>query len=98
MDKETNHDLEKEHKNGKIRAKTLIPEIGKKLEQHKEELLSKTGMKKMFSELEVDDFISDLFYNSVKVIFDTFFNLAKNLNFDYLASSIEQAQKDLESE
>ena len=71
--------------------------INEKLDEKKKEFMDKTDVKKLFSDLEVDDVISDLFYNSVKVIFDTGFNLAKNLNFDFIANSIEQAQKDQEN-
>lgn len=87
MGKELNNNL-----NDDIRQK-----INKKLDEKKEEIMDKTRVKKLFSDLEVDDIISDLFYNSVKVIFDTGFNLAKNLNFDFIANSIEQAQKDQEN-
>ncbi len=70
-----------------------ISEINEKLEQKKEEVMASTGMKELFSNLEVDEKISDLFYNSVKLIFETGFNLAKSLNFDYLADSIEKAEE-----
>ncbi|MHA1723511.1 MAG: hypothetical protein ACTSYC_05430 [Promethearchaeota archaeon] len=57
------------------------------------EELTSNEIKKLFTELEVDEPIGELFYNSVKIIFDTGFHLAKRLNFDFIADSIEKAEE-----
>ena len=54
----------------------------------------------MFSELngesdsQVDNIIGDLFYKSVKLIFDTGFDLAKKLNLDLFDSFKFDEKKD----
>ncbi|MFW9899018.1 MAG: hypothetical protein ACFFDO_07130 [Candidatus Thorarchaeota archaeon] len=58
----------------------------------KESQIDLTEVKEMFSELKdendskVDNVIGDLFYKSVKLIFDTGFDLAKKLDLDLFDS------------
>ncbi|MHA1805131.1 MAG: hypothetical protein ACTSU4_11495 [Promethearchaeota archaeon] len=63
----------------------------------KEPLNNSNEVKKLFTELDVDEPIGELFYNSVKIIFDTGFHLVKRLNFDFIADSIEKAEEDQKS-
>jgi len=57
-------------------------------------------VKKMFSELngdsdsKVDNVLGDLFYKSVKLLFDTGFDLAKKLNLDLFDSFKFEEKKD----
>ena len=53
-------------------------------------------IKEMFSELELDDTSSELFYNSIKIIFDTGFELAKSLNLELSMDLIDQQKKEFE--
>ncbi|MFX0188648.1 MAG: hypothetical protein ACFE8A_13030 [Candidatus Hodarchaeota archaeon] len=58
----------------------------------KESQIDLTEVKEMFSELKdendskIDNVIGDLFYKSVKLIFDTGFDLAKKLDLDLFDS------------
>jgi len=58
----------------------------------KDSQIDLTEVKEMFSELKdendskVDNVIGDLFYKSVKLIFDTGFDLAKKLDLDLFDS------------
>ena len=67
-------------------------EMNKKIEEKTREQLNPSEMKKMFSELngksdnKVDNVLGDLFYQSVKLIFDMGFDLAKKLNLDLFES------------
>ena len=57
-------------------------------------------VKKMFSDLngdsdsKVDNVLGDLFYKSVKLLFDTGFDLAKKLNLDLFDSFKFEEKKD----
>ncbi len=61
-----------------------LPELKRKVEEQKNDA------KKMFSELNedsnVDNLLSDLFYKSIKLFFDTGFDLAKKLNLELFES------------
>ena len=69
-----------------------LTDLNKKIEEKTKNQLNPSEMKKMFSELndesdsKVDNVIGDLFYQSVKLIFDTGFDLAKKLNLDLFES------------
>ena len=69
-----------------------LTDLNKKIEEKTKNQLNPSEMKKMFSELndesdsKVDNVIGDLFYQSVKLIFDTGFELAKKLNLDLFES------------
>ena len=62
-----------------------------------EDPLVPTEMKEMFEEVagegEEGKVIGDLFYRSVKGIFDTGFELAKKLNFELMSDSVRKALK-----
>jgi hypothetical protein len=78
-----------------------LSEISKKIEEKAKENLNPTEMEEMFSELKdsgetQDNVLSDLFYKSVQLIFDTGFDLAKKLNLD-LFESFEFDEKKKES-
>lgn len=67
----------------------------------KESQIDLTEVKEMFSELKdesdskVDNVIGDLFYKSVKLIFDTGFDLAKKLDLDLFDSfKFEEKKKE----
>lgn len=77
-----------------------VMEMNKKIEEKTKDQLNPSEMKKMFSELndesdsKVDNVIGDLFYQSVKLIFDTGFDLAKKLNLDLFESFKFEEKKD----
>jgi hypothetical protein len=56
--------------------------------------LNPEKVEKMFSELKVDDAISDAFYKSVESFFQMGFDLAKNLNIELIADFLEGLNKD----
>jgi len=77
-----------------------VVEMNKKIEEKTRDQLNPSEMKKMFSELndetdsKVDNVLGDLFYQSVKLIFDTGFDLAKKLNLDLFESFEFDKKKD----
>jgi hypothetical protein len=56
--------------------------------------LNPEKVEQMFSELKVDDAISDAFYKSVESFFQMGFELAKNLNIELIADYLEGLKKD----
>jgi len=56
--------------------------------------LTPEGMKKIFSELELDSSIKNYLYSSVKNLFDMGFQLANNLNLDVILDKFEEEQKE----
>ncbi|MBA7625559.1 hypothetical protein ES703_32990 [subsurface metagenome] len=87
MENQNNPDIEK--------PKIDLPEYTKKLEEKAKEALNPTKMKEMISDLDVDNVVGDLFYESVKLFFDIGFELADKLNFDLIQEFIK---KDKEKE
>lgn len=77
-----------------------LTDLNKQIEEKTKNQLNPSEMKKMFSELndesdsKVDNVIGDLFYQSVKLIFDTGFDLAKKLNLDLFESFKFDEKKD----
>ena len=77
-----------------------LMEINKQIEEKTREKLNPSEMKKMYSELndesdsKADNVIEDLFYQSVKLIFDTGFDLAKKLKLDLFESFEFDKKKD----
>ena len=77
-----------------------VVEMNKKIEEKTRDQLNPSEMKKMFSELNdesdsnVENVLGDLFYRSVKLIFDTGFDLAKKLNLDLFESFEFDKKKD----
>ena len=73
-----------------------LTDLNKQIEEKTKDQLNPSEMKKMFSELndesdsKVDNVIGDLFYQSVKLIFDTGFELAKKLNLDLFESFFDE--------
>ncbi len=82
--------------NSKIeKPKIDLPEYTKKLEEKAKEALNPSKMKELISDLDVDNVIGDLFYESVKLFFDIGFDLADKLNLDIIQDFIK---KDKEKE
>ena len=57
--------------------------------------IKESELRKMFQELNIHDtdeekVMNDLFYNSVKMVLDTGFDLANELNEDLLAETIKK--------
>ncbi|MBN1803182.1 MAG: hypothetical protein JW891_16850 [Candidatus Lokiarchaeota archaeon] len=66
-------------------------------EESAEKNRTEPKLKKMFEELATEDneaekVLSDLFYNSVKMVFDTGFDLAKALNEELLAEFFNEEE------
>lgn len=72
------------------KSKIDLPEYTKKLEEKAIEALNPTKMKEMISDLNVDNVVGDLFYESVKLFFDIGFDLANKLNLDLIQDFIEK--------
>lgn len=87
MENQNNPDVEK--------PKMDLPEYTKQLEEKAKEALNPTKMKEMISDLDVDNVVGDLFYESVKLFFDIGFELADKLNLDLIQEFIK---KDKEKE
>lgn len=81
-------------------TKVDLTDLNKEIEEKTKNQLNPSEMKKMFSELngesdsKVDNVIGDLFYQSVKLIFDTGFDLAKKLNLDLFESFFDEKKND----
>lgn len=56
--------------------------------------LNPEKVEEMFSELKVDNAISDAFYKSVESFFQMGFELAKNLNIELIADFLKDLNKD----
>ena len=92
--------MENEHDPKVNESELEIEDLHKKIEEKAMEDLNPSEMKKMFSEIDggsdskVNDVLGDLFYKSVKLIFDTGFDLAKKLNLDLFESFKFDEKKD----
>lgn len=79
-----------------------LPNLKKVIEQKKKESQIPSDMKKMLSELDgdskVENVVSNLFYKSVKNIFDFGFELAEKLNLELLSSFKLDKEKEKKEE
>jgi hypothetical protein len=82
MENQNNSDMEK--------SKLDLPEYTKKLEEKAKEALNPSKMKEMITDLNVDNVVGDLFYESVKLFFDIGFDLADKLNLGLIQEFIEK--------
>ena len=93
--------MQNEHDSKLNESELNIAEIKKKFEEEAMENINPEEMRGIFSNLngtsneKVDNVLGDLFYKSVKLIFDTGFDLAKKLNLD-LFESFEFDEKEKE--
>ena len=74
----------------KIDKSMDLPDLNKLIEDKKEESMIPSEMEAMLSDLKgdnkLDDVVNDLFYKSVKNMFDLGFELAEKLNLELLSS------------
>ncbi len=84
----------------KINKSLDLPDLNKLIEEKKEESVIPSEMDTMLSDLKgdnkLDDIVSDLFYKSVKNMFDLGFELAEKLNLELLSSFKLEEEKDKE--
>lgn len=75
-----------------------LDELKLKKEEVKKEFEEKLDIEKMADELgeneEEKEIISNLFYNSIKSLFDVGFDLAKNLNIEFILDNFVQKKSD----
>ena len=75
-----------------------LPDLNKLIKEKKEESLIPSEMETMLSDLKGDnklnDVVTDLFYKSVKSIFDLGFELAEKLNLELISSFKLDEEKD----
>lgn len=72
------------------KPKIDLPEYTKQLEEKAKETLNPTKMKEMISDLNVDNVVGDLFYESVKLFFDVGFELADKLNLELIRDFVKK--------
>ena len=82
MENQNNPDVEK--------SKMDLPEYTKQLEEKAKEALNPAKMKEMVSDLNVDNVVGDLFYESVKLFFDVGFELADKLNIELIRDFVKK--------
>lgn len=74
----------------KINKSLDLPDLNKLIEEKKNESVNPSEMETMLSDLKgdnkLDDVVNDLFYKSVKNMFDLGFELAEKLNLELLSS------------
>ena len=84
----------------KIDKSMDIPDLNKLIEDKKEESVIPSEMETMLSDLKGDnklnDVVNDLFYKSVKNMFDLGFELAEKLNLELISSFKLDEEKDKE--
>jgi len=85
--------MENQNNSGIEKPKIDLPEYTKKLEEKAKEALNPTKMKEMISDLDVDNVVGDLFYESVKLFFDIGFDLAEKLNLDLIQDFINKEKE-----
>lgn len=77
-----------------------LPDLNKLIEEKKEESVIPSEMDTMLSDLNGDnklnDVVNDLFYKSVKNMFDLGFELAEKLNLELISSFKLDEEKDKE--
>jgi hypothetical protein len=85
--------MENQNNSGIEKPKIDLPEYTKKLEEKAKEALNPSKMKEMISDLDVDNVVGDLFYESVKLFFDIGFELADKLNLDLIEDLIKKEKE-----
>jgi len=84
----------------KIDKSMDLPDLNKLIEDKKEESMIPSEMEAMLSDLngdnKINDVVNDLFYKSVKNMFDLGFELAEKLNLELLSSFKLDEEKDKE--
>ena len=84
----------------KINKSLDLPDLNKLIEEKKNESVNPSEMETMLSDLKgdnkLDDVVNDLFYKSVKNMFDLGFELAEKLNLELLSSFNLDEEKDKE--
>lgn len=84
----------------KINKSLDLPDLNKLIEEKKNESVNPSEMETMLSDLKgdnkLDDVVNDLFYKSVKNMFDLGFELAEKLNLELLSSFKLDEEKDKE--
>jgi len=85
--------MENQNNPGIEKPKIDLPEYTKKLEEKAKEALNPSKMKEMISDLDVDNVVGDLFYESVKLFFDIGFELADKLNLDLIEDLIKKEKE-----
>ena len=77
-----------------------LPDLNKLIKEKKEESLIPSEMETMLTDLKgenkLNDIVNDLFYKSVKNMFDLGFELAEKLNLELLSSFKLDEEKDKE--
>lgn len=61
-----------------------LPKLGEIIEQRLNQSIKSPDLKKIFLDLNLDSNLSDLFYDSLKSMFDEGLNLANSINLDFL--------------
>ena len=61
-----------------------LPKLGEVIEQRLNQSIKSPDLKKIFSDLNLDPNLSDLFYDSLKSMFDEGLKLANSINLDFL--------------
>ena len=82
--------MENQNNPGVEKPKIDLPEYTKQLEEKAKEALNPAKMKEMVSDLNVDNVVGDLFYESVKLFFDIGFDLAEKLNLDIIQDFVKR--------
>ena len=84
----------------KINKSMDLPDLNKIIEQKKEESVIPSEMESMLSNLNEDkklnEIVNDLFYKSVKNIFDLGFELAEKLNLELFSNFKLEEKKNKE--
>ena len=84
----------------KIDKSMDLPDLNKLIEEKKEESVIPSEMETMLSDLngdnKINDVVNDLFYKSVKNMFDLGFELAEKLNLELISSFKLDEEKDKE--
>ena len=84
----------------KINKSMDLPDLNKLIEEKKEESVIPSEMETMLSDLngdnELNDVVNDLFYKSVKNMFDLGFELAEKLNLELFSDFKLDEEKDKE--
>jgi hypothetical protein len=84
----------------KIDKSMDLPDLNKLIEDKKEESMIPSEMEAMLSDLngdhKINDVVNDLFYKSVKNMFDLGFELAEKLNLELISSFKLDEEKDKE--
>lgn len=83
-----------ENPNGENRPEIDLSKLLTLLKEKSRRELTPNGMKKVFAELDMDETVSNVFFNSVKNLFDMGFQLANSLNLDMILDKFEEEKKE----